>query len=272
MVTLTVNDVIERARARHWTFNDVQMPAGAILQFIDDRQRSIILQIAEQIEGLIGESREIEVGVSGDAVVAFDALGAPYFSTGSTPGYVLKIASGIPYIDLSDLYVVDPFGEDGGQPGFPLPENILWLGAIVANLEDGRTMPVLVLDNAQAAAVGGTTGLRSFLSGNRLVPIRASTIGGTGVQDWWNKVTSIRLSMIVCPQLVALADSINLPAPLVEYLIAAVCDFLAKASPKTQPIDKRTFADGLREAKIDVLNAAESIVGGVQQNSVIARR
>jgi hypothetical protein len=172
----------------------------------------------------------------------------------------------VPYIDVADVFVTDPFGEFGDVPGLPLPAGILRVIAARVRSDDGRDLPLQVLEEQAAASGGGSTGLRAFVSANRLVPVRQSD------QDWWSSITSVRLSLVICPELTALADTITLPAPCVEVLVAAAAVFLATASEKCGENDKRRFERQLEKAEAVMKSGAFNILSQVATNQVIVRR
>jgi tellurite resistance protein len=263
---LTINEIVERARGRFWAFNDVQMPAGAILQFLDDRQRTTLLALISEIEALIGETREIQTALDGTVLVAEDDDGAPYFSTTTEPAYAIKFSGGVPYIDTSETFIVDPFGEEGSVPGLPLPDHVLRIIALRAVLDDGREAPINLLEEHGSASGAGATGLRAFISANRLVPVRA------GNTDWWSHVTKVRLSLVLCPQLAALTDTLTLPAACVEVMVCAAAEFMASASPKVTEQDKRRFERATEKAEATMRAIADEILSQVTTNYVVVRR
>ena len=265
MLPLTVDAIIERARGRFWAFNEVQMPAGAIVQYLDERQRVVLLAIIDEAEPLIGETREIET--SGTAtLVAVDSTGAPYFATTRENSFALRFQNGVPYIDVNEVFVVDPFGQFGDVPGLPLPDDHLRLTCVTAILDDTREMPVTILEQQTGSAGGGSTGLRAFVSANRLVPIRQSN------QDWWSHVESVRVSLVLCPELTALTDTITLPKPCVDALTAAVAEFLATACRECGENDKRRFERQYKDSFALMKSTADEILSQVTTNQVVHRR
>jgi len=274
----TVRGVIERARTSFWAFNDVQMPDGALLQIVNDRQRSAILAIIEHIQPLIGETLAVTIGTSPDApqaLVAFDGSGAPYFTTTVEDGYGIRFADGVPYIDTTRLFVSDPFGASGtATPGFPLQADILRIIACTVSLSTDQTFDpphtVDILDQVAAtqsgAGHGGGMAFKAFISARRLVPVR-QTMG-----DAWSLVTELQISTVRCPVLTTLDDTLTIPEPFTLVLESSIAEFLAGASPKCTDRDRQRFMQLRREAQSVNDSDAFKVLDAVTSQSVLYRR
>ncbi len=241
------------------------MPDGAILQFADEKQRSILLLVIDEIEALIGETQEIET--EGTAtLIAVDENGAGYFATTTEDAYALRFEGGVPYIDMSQQFVVDPFGENGDVPGLPLPDDILRIITIVArDSVNNRKSKVEIVEENIAAARGGFTGLKAFISANRLVPVR---VGDT---DNWSAVTSLELALVLCPTLSALTDEMTMPKACCDVFVAQFAEFLSTASRNCTEQDKRRFERQRQEAEALLKSTADEILSQVVENTVIYR-
>lgn len=242
------------------------MPDGAALRFINERQRAVLLRIVEGAEQLVGEARELTLTTLAGVVVGLDSNGIPFYATNGTDGYAIAFnANGVPYIDTSTVLALDPFGESGGTPGIPLPTDLLRITAAVAVTAAGDR-PVEILTERTAITQHGTRTPRAFINGGRLVPVRLSDT------DQWSLATSLRLSMVRCPALAAMADVLTLPDPCVHVLTAALAEFLAGASRSCTDADRRRFTDQRREADALLDASIPSLVNDVTDSMVVYRR
>lgn len=264
---VTVQQIVDTARSRHWTFNDVLMPDGAIVQHLNEKQRILLLTVIDEVEALIGETQDVEVDGTG-TLIALDDDGAPYFTTTRQTAYAIRMSGGVPYIDLTDPFVVDPFGEDGDVPGIPLSEDLLRLVSVQALLDDDRMLPVKILDMTTAVS-SPSRGLVAFINANRLVPHRVT--GSGGITDSWTHVVALRIAQVRCPSIAAMADTMTMPIALVSALTASVAEFLSTAAREISEADKRRFERQRAEAEAALIANADEVLSKVMTNSVITK-
>lgn len=273
-MTVTVQQLIDRALTRHWAF--VNVSEGAALAFINERQRAKLLQIIKTVEALIGTTTQINT--QGTAtLIAVDANGVPFFTTTTQDGYAVGFdANNVPFVDVLDgPFVSDPFGLSasitnlvpGGVPGIPLPLDLLRLISVSAMTTDNTLVPrsvdVLPQEISQKAPVH--LGLSAFLSAGRLVPIRTDTA------DIWSRVTSVRLGYVACPEVTSLTDLLTVPSPCMGSMTADLCHFFALQSEKCPQQDKTRFDKEKEEAELDMISNATSLEA-IVTSKVIYRR
>lgn len=268
-MSTTVQQLIDDARLRHWSFADVQLPDGAALRRVMEHQRALLLALTDDVGPLIGTTQQIAATVSG-GLVGVDSVGTPYYLTTTGTGYaVLLDASSIPYIDLTGAAIsFDPFGVDGAERGFPLPSSLLRLLQLTVVMKSGDKLPVeLVEERVQLEAVGSRT-FRAFISGNRVVPIRQ---GSAPFSDAWDSVSAVRLAYVACPTLTALSNTLTLPDPCLSALTAGLAELFAGASKHCPESDKRRFEQQRRDADALVSQSAGLMLTDVVSTHVVYR-
>lgn len=265
-MAVRVRQIIDNAKMRHWSLNSVQMPDGASLNHLNELQRTILLVLIDQWEAILSESVEILTALENAVLMAADEDGAPYFTTTREPGYAIKLADGVPYIDLSEPFVIDPFGEQGDVPGLPLPVDVLRLMLVRAKMDDDRVLKVDVFDELTAASLGSTRNLRSFINGNRLVPIR------DGTNDNWTRVQSLQVSFVSNPTLSTLESEVLVPTPCVSALTAGLAVFLATAARDCPASDKKLLAGQYADAMQLLEDSAAELLNSMVSNQRIFRR
>lgn len=264
-MTITVQQLIENARVRHPAMMRVAFPEGALLLFLNTYQRRKLLELAEEIEPLISESRQVAAVIAG-ALIGSDA-GVPYYITTSGDGFPVQSDAGVPYVDFTGVPIaLDPFGLSGSTPGFPLPTEFIKLIHIIAGTLYNAAMRVDVLPESRRGA-SPQRSLAVFISGNRIVPIRE---GVSPYQDSWGDVTSITLSYVAMQTLSAVTDLIKLPLQLVDCLEAALAERLAMAVPSTEMSDatKKGFTADRVDAERSAADGALEILGEVTTSHV----
>jgi hypothetical protein len=265
-MTITVLQLIEQARVRHPAFMRVAFPDGALLLFLNQKQRSTLLTFAEAIEPIVGQARQVAAVVAG-ALVGIDAGGVPFYVTTSGDGFPVQSDLGVPYIDFTGVPIaLDPFGQTGSIPGFPLPTDFIKLIHIVAATVYDAAVRVEV-NTERARGASPQRELQVFVSGNRLVPVRQ---GVAPFSDRWTDVTSLTLSYIAMQTLAALTDVLTIPLVLIAVLEAALAERLAMAVPKEEMSDaiRLTFTADRKEAELVMAAAGESILGDVTTSHV----
>jgi len=229
-MTTTVQQLIEQARVRHPLFMRVAFPDGALLAFLNQKQRTVLLKMSEELEPLVGQAQQVAAVVTG-ALVGIDAVGAPYYLTTSGTGYPVLVdpsAPNAPYIDSSGVPIaLDPFGATGSTPGFPLPTDFVRLKHVVAATIYDNAVRVEVNPERQRGA-SPQRELQVFVSGNRLVPIRQ---GVSPFSDRWTDVTSLTVSYIAMQTPLPLSDVLTVPTVMLEVLEAPLAERLALSVP-----------------------------------------
>lgn len=255
---ITVGQLIENARVRHPAFMKVQMPDGAILLFLNQYQRMKLLELGAEIEPLVGEARQVATVISGSLIGSDE--GVPYFITTSSDGWPVQSDGGVPYFDFSGVPIaLDPFGESGSTPGFPLPAEFIKLIDVTAATLYSAALPVDIIPESRRNA-GARRDLACFVSGNRLVPVRQ---GASPFTDAWQDVLSVSVSYVAMQTLAAKTDVITLPLSLVSLLEAALAERFAFSVPLTEMSEamKRTFTAERVAVEQSVKDAAEEILG-----------
>lgn len=265
-MTITAAQMIDRASTRHWSFpggiND-----GAALAFLDEAQRSFLLDLSKTLEALLGETSEIETALSGAFVVAIDENGVPYFTDTTEPGYAIRFDGGVPYIEVGTPIITDPFGSEGDSPGLPMPANLLRLVEVCAMTAQATIvpLPINVLGQEVVRKSPVRTGLQAFLSANRLIPVRTSE------GDLWSQVTSVRVSCITCPELTVLSDEITIPTPCLPALTAALAKWMSNQARECPANDKRQFAIDAEKA-YDQMLLSVNAMDAVTSSTVLYKR
>jgi len=264
-MTITVQQLVENARVRHPAMMRVAFPEGALLLFLNTYQRRKLLDLGEDIEPLIGQARQVASVIAG-ALVGSDA-GVPYYVTTSGDGFPVSSDAGVPYVDFTGVPVaLDPFGLSGSTPGFPLPTEFIKLIHVIAGSLYSASMRIDILPESRRGA-SPQRSLAAFISGNRMVPIRA---GVAPYQDSWGDVTSVTLSYVAMQTLAAMTDVVTLPLQLVDCMEAALAERLAMAVPTAEmdAVTKRGFTSDRVAAEASAAAGALEILGEVTTSHV----
>lgn len=276
-LNVTVASIIDQARIQDARFFDLRVPDGALLLCVNQTQRLLLLKYGAMIQGLIDQTVQTAAQVSG-ALVGVDDAGTPYYITTTGNGYPVRNAGTssvpIPYFDTSLAPVsLDPFGANGGTPGFPLPADLIKLIQVVCVFQDGTTADIDIVPE-RSRNLTGTHNPTVFINGNRLVPIRNGATGTsttTTFNDYWNAVYSVSTTYIAMTTVLTTSDVITLPVVLHDALIAAVADLLARATPGMSANDRLMFANTKTQTATAVEMAGVDILGDVEQTSVLFR-
>lgn len=267
-MTTLARDLIDAARIRHWSFIDVQLADGAAVLSLNQRQRYLLLKFRDALRGLIGSNVETAATVSG-VLVGVTANGTPYYVTTVADGYAVSLnGNGTPYIDTSGTPVArDPYGQNGGTPGWPLPPDAIALLAMTATFTNGTESPVTIVDESERLRAVPDRYLPAFVAGNRIVPIRpAATLG---IPDDWTQVVSVRLSYIGIATVASLTDPVVIPAPLVEPLVAGLAELFANQSKSCTVAERTAFREAARRAELEIAQGAFDVLGDMQVTNVI---
>ncbi|MDB4876463.1 MAG: hypothetical protein JWM41_2909 [Gemmatimonadetes bacterium] len=261
--SLTANLVLDLARGRSPHLQTVTVPDGVLLQMVQTRQRTLLLQFGGAVDGLVSTSVSIAAVINGTLVGVSNRT--PVFGTTYQDGYAThQTPSGTPYWLFTELPIAgDPFGQHGGVPGFPLPNDFLKLvkATCVDTQNVVRPLDVIAeVSRLERTRLGVAT---AFVSGNRLVPVRPLATGNA--TDAWTAVVAVQLSYVALPTLASLTDPLVLPAPLTEALIAGLAEQLAAFVPRLAGAEQqrvsqaaRAAEQGLSDLSVDVVGAASS--------------
>lgn len=270
--SLTASLVLDIARGRHPAFAQTVVPDGSILQAIDTRQRTLILQYGGAIEGLISTTVDLAILFSG--ILIGNNNGVPQYGTTFQDGWPAHMtAGGIPYVDFTQPKIAgDPFGQNGGTPGFPLPNDFLKLIQVSATMQDLSFRRIDVVPEKQRLERQFWFVPTTFVSGNRLVPIRPLASGNSG-DPWGDTFLSLQLSYVALPHLASLSDAITLPAALTEALIAGTAEYLAMNSTAVSGADKASMSRMARMAEEGAGAYGMDVIGSaIAPQHVIYRR
>lgn len=293
MSLTTARVIIDSARIRHWAFSDLQVGDGAALLFLNSRLRTHLALHGAKIEGLVGSSMSYSatlapptllvtntgsilvtnLGVGIQTVSGQTAgIGIPQVALPYQDGWPVHLdANNVPYVDFSEAPIAgDPFGINGGTPGFPLPVDMIRLinvSLVYAN-PCGVQIPCDVIPESQRFTSQPGRNPLAFLSGNRLVPVRVYNTAGLNAGDRWSSVLSIQISYVGVQQLTTLDDVLNLPSVLAEALIADTANYMAMLSKLVPVAEKGGFASEAAKAGAMIATAALDLVNEPQQNSV----
>lgn len=273
--TKRVRDLIDGARIRHWSFADTKLGDGACVLFLNDRQIAHIAAHGAAIAALVGSALEVSLEAQAGRLVAL-LDGVPTYTSTYEDGWATHIDDdGVPYVDFTEAKIAgDPFGENGGVPGFPLPSDMVALINVSGVYgTDGRLVPINVVQEHEAALRGPRSrDLAAFISGNRLVPIMPLSAASTNTGDRWFDITALRVSYVGIQQFGTLDDVIMLPSVLCDALTADLCVLLANQSPNCPPVDKAAFAREAAAAFEKVGTLGNDMLGGAQGGRVVRRR
>jgi hypothetical protein len=269
---MTVQQVVDRARSRHVRFRQAEAPEGFLLQAVDDRQRTIILQHGGAIEGLVSSSVQLALTISGN-LVGVTAGGTPQYLTTYQDGWPVHMTAGLtPYINTTESTIAgDPFGEHGGTPGFPLPADFLKLIQLVAVYTGGQVGPIEIVAEPMRLALQRISTPTAFISGNRIIPIRPLTSGNSG-DAWSASITSVQLGYVALPVLATMSDVIVLPAALTEMLVTGVAEVLAAHTPGMTATDQSAFAQSARRSEETLSDYSLDMLGTASTTTVRYRR
>ncbi len=271
MFTTTVQAIVDSARIRHWAFADSQVGDGALLLYVNQRLRTHLSAYGAKIEGLVGTTMEYDLATVAGLLVA-EVAGVPQYTTAYQDGWPIHLdGSGVPYYDTSEPQIAtDPFGEHGGTPGFPLPNDMIRLIAVALTYDNppGMLMPCMVVPEASRFSTLPGRNPSAFVSGNRLVPLFPYATGTENTGDRWFSVASIQISYVAVQTLSALSSVLNVPTVLAEALIADVAAFLAYQSKAMTGAERAAFANEAARVAKQISDSALDMLNEPQQSSV----
>lgn len=265
----TALSLIDEARTRHHAFLSATVPDGVFVMGLNTKLRSLLLQYADAIQTLVDQSVSVAATVSG-ALVGVDSSGNPYYLTTPGTGYAVSNAgtptNPIPYVDFSGVPIsTDPFGQNGGTPGFPLPTDMIKLITVTSTFSDGTLADIDIIPERMRFQ-NPTHNAQAFINGNRLVPVR---LGAPPYYDWWTNVTGVSVTFIA-PQTVAyFTDTFSYPIVLYEALIAHLAKMLAYTIKEVTLPERQLFDSASKQADADFMTAGKDLVMQLTETSVI---
>ncbi len=236
----TCQQIIDRARLRHWTFTDIALGDGAVLQYLSQRLRTHLARHGATIEGMVNTTMTYQIGAQAGLLVALVG-GVPVYTTTYQDGWPVQIIGGVPtVVTTGPMIATDPYGVHGGTPGFPLPSEMVRLIDVSLTLTNPPSLVIpcdVIREHGRIQQQPGRNPM-AFVSGNRLVPMFAfagSSANPTpNTNDRWFSVSTLTMSYVALPTLQTLTDYLNIPAVLVEALDAD-CALLMARQSKTCP-------------------------------------
>lgn len=273
-MTITVAEIIDAARVRHWSFADVVLGDGAALLFLNARQRVHLANHGAQIEGIVGTSMTYTTALNTSGALIVLLNNVPTYGTTYADGYAAHVTGGgAIYIDTAEPTIAgDPFGLHGGTPGFPLPTDFVRLINVALTYTNGVLIPCdIIPERARHTTLPGRNPT-AFVSGNRLVPLMPNTIATNNTGDRWFNVTAIEISYVAVQTLSALTDVVALPAVLCEALTADLAAMFAGQSKACPTAEKAWFAQEARQCAALVAGASLDMLDSPQQTRVLYKR
>lgn len=272
MSSILVRDLIDSARTRHWSFSNLQLGDGAALLFLNQRQRTRLAQGGAKIEGLVGTSMEYSLVSTSGLLVAY-LSGVPTYTTTYQDGWPLHLTGGgVPYVDPSEALIArDPFGQNGGTPGFPLPTDFVRLITVTLTFGPGTPatyIPCQIIGERERFTSAPGRDPICFVSGNRLVPLLPSVGTNANVGNRWFSVTAIQISYVAVQTFTALTDAVNLPSVLCECLTADLAELFATQSKDCPAADKTRFSALATQAASAFADNATDLIGSPKSSMV----
>jgi hypothetical protein len=274
-LNVTVSQIIDQARIQDARFFDVSIPDGALVLELNRTQRTLLLKYADSIQGLLDQSLQVATSINGN-VVGVDGSGNPYYLTTPGTGWAVSnagtLTNPIPYVDFSQPPIaLDPFGQNGGTPGFPLPPDIIKIIHVVGVYLDGTCCDIDIVPEV-SRNLTNTHNPAAFLNGNRMVPVRdGSPLGPTIWQDLWNSISSVTMTWIGVPSVAVLTDVLTIPVVLHDALVMAIASLLAQGVSDMAMAEKAAWA----AKKVDAINqialAGTDMLNELTMNTVLYR-
>lgn len=262
----TPRALVDAARIRHPAFTEGAQSDGALVLFLNQRQRTLLAQYGASIEGIVTRSVQIAVPVDGQLVEASET---PTLVDTTEPGYAVHVDPSTQelYVETDDPRIIArPFGVDGGAAiGIPLPNDFVRFTSVALVLGGSQLVPVEVVEETQRTERRRNAAM--FVNRNRLVPCRALEDGNTG--DIWTRVTAVQFSYIPIQTFTTMDDDVTLPVALQEALTAGLANMMARHSRHLTAAERRAFLEEERLAEAQLDEAALDMVRG--ENSVAFR-
>lgn len=266
---ITARDIIDSARTRHWALSDIEMPDGAAVLYLNQRQRELLAAGGAEIEGIVGTGIQYPVfSPSTGRLISF-IDNVPYAGVAGQDGWCVHVDDdGVPYVDPNEpMLASDPLGE---TPGFPMPSEMVRLTNVMLVLQSGQFATCEIVKQQMRKGTMPGRAPVAYVAGNRLVPLRAYTPaqGGNNGGDRWQGVTGFQMSYVGIETIRRLDDEVQLPVLLTGALIADLVCLLAMQSKKVSAIEKRQFRDEADRAKDEFLGASFGMLTAAMANNV----
>ena len=226
-MTVTVGDLIRRARHHHPSFTEERHPNVVCLSFLETRQRELLKELAESLKDRLSASRNIADTIDNE-LVGVDSTGVAYAVETSGDGYdVIIDDTGFCYTGPT-LIAQDPYAD-----GFPFPVDAMKVVAVYAVAADSeRYVEVEIIPEGQLPLRSGSSAtLFAFLNAWRLVPVQ-NPPSNTGA-SLWDQIESVTITWVDRPTDFTRTGAdwadqeFTLPDPYVEPLEWEVAAMLA---------------------------------------------
>lgn len=266
---VTARTLIDNARIRHHAFSDIEMPDGAAVLFLNQRQRELLALASQEVEGIVGTGIQYTIATPATGLLVSFANGVPYVGVAGQDGWATHVdENGVPYVDPNEPQLpTDPLGS---TPGFPLPKEMVRLTNAMAVLRSGQFATCEVVKQQMRNGTMPGRGPVAYVAGNRLVPMRGYTTAqnASNSGDRWQGVTGFQMSYVGISVIESLDDEITLPILLQGALIADLANLFAMQSKRTTPAERREFQDRADRAAGEFVNNAFGMLTAASSNSV----
>jgi hypothetical protein len=152
---------------------------------------------------------------------------------------------------------------------YPLPTNIVKLGAVTALDAADNEWPVDVVPRSARYEQPQTRNLQAYLEAGSLVPVRPS--GSPPPSDGWSDIVTVRFYALSGESFTALTDTVSLHDVVQEAVVSHLARRMALASRETSATEKAEFVREAREAESRCAQVADSIVGDASESTVLYR-
>ncbi len=269
--TVTAQSIIDSARVRSWAFTDLEMPDGAALLYLNQRQREHLAMGGADIEGIVGTA--VQYGIVADGLLVSFQNGVPYVGAEGQDGWCVHVdGDGVPYVDPTEPPLAcDPLGQ---TPGWPLPQEMVRLINVMLVQNSGAFASCTVTNERMRNASYPGRGPAAFVANNRLMPMRAYVTddAASNSGDWWQQIAGIQISYVGIQSLRALTDELVLPVTLVGALIADVANLFALQAKALDAVQRSAFARQAQDAQALFVDSAFGMLGATMQTQVQYRR
>ena len=267
--TVTLRSLIDSARVRHWAFSDIEMPDGAAVLYLNQRQREHLAMGGPDIEGIVGTAVQYAVATPSTGLLVSFVGGVPYVGAAGQDGWCMhEDENGVPYVDPNEPPLAsDPLGD---TPGWPLPQEMTRLVNVMLVQQSGAFASCTVVNERMRNATYPGRGPAAFVANNRLNPMRAydTASASSNSGDWWTQVTGIQISWVGISPVSALDDELTLPVALSGALIADLALLFAMQSKQVSSADRRDFGVMAQQAQQQFVEMAFGMLGATMASQV----
>jgi len=268
-LTLTTRDIVDNARMRHHLFADVEMPDGAAILWVNQRERYLLLTYRDGLKGVATKTvRTIATLPAPGYRIGVTPRGTPYLLDADEQpgdGYAVYLSdwTKAPYIDQAGVPIADKPLDDG----WPLPVEVISTMAMKAQFSGGDELPIAIkLENERTVGLPGRQ-LTAFASGNRVAPMQRP--GYPMASTGWGSVLATELSYIPLTRITNICCLVSFPAVLAEALVAGLAERFAKQAKGCTPAEQAQFANEARMAEKLLDDASSDILGELPSRSVV---